>query len=199
MNKTILTMISFIVIMLAILTGIIMYGTQTKNKPETIVTEIAEENILDECTDEYEALEIGVLETNSQEKKVSPNCDFILKIYYKGCNHTQSTYIKLSEEAINKTETEIEEMYSDWKVEEFDSNKIVLYQEKEGQCGEHYIVKDKEGKVIVYNILEDGTEVEYEITGISTEFLPETDKINMKNGIRVNGKQDLNQLIEDFE
>ena len=61
------------------------------------------------------------------------------------------------------------------------------------------MVKDKEGQVAIYQVLEDGTEKELEVTGITTEYLPETDKINMKNGIEVNGKQDLNQLIEDYE
>ena len=48
-------------------------------------------------------------------------------------------------------------------------------------------------------MLEDGEQKELETTGITTEYLPETDKINMKKGIQVNGKQELNQLIEDFE
>ena len=43
------------------------------------------------------------------------------------------------------------------------------------------------------------SEKEYEVTDISTEYITDTDKINMKNGIKVNGKQELNQLIEDFE
>ena len=53
--------------------------------------------------------------------------------------------------------------------------------------------------VTIYQVLEDGIEQELETTGITTEYLPDTDKINMKNGIQVNGKQELNQLIEDFE
>ena len=71
--------------------------------------------------------------------------------------------------------------------------------QNKGECGEHYIVKDRDGQVVVYNIQEDGTEKEYEVTDITTEYLTDTDKVNMKNGIRVNGKQSLNQLIEDFE
>ena len=53
--------------------------------------------------------------------------------------------------------------------------------------------------IVIYKLLEDGTEKEYEVTDISTEYITDTDKINMKNGIKVNGKQELNQLIEDFE
>ena len=74
-----------------------------------------------------------------------------------------------------------------------------MSKEEEGECGEHYIVRENNGKVTIYEILEDGSEKEYEITDIGTEYLTETDKINMQNGIRVNGKQALNQLIEDFE
>lgn len=93
----------------------------------------------------------------------------------------------------------MQEKYQGYKIESFASNEVILYQEKEGECGEHYMVKDKEGIVTIYRILEDGNQKEIETTGISTEYLPETDKINMKNGIQVNGKQKLNQLIEDFE
>ena len=61
------------------------------------------------------------------------------------------------------------------------------------------MVKDKDGMLTIYQILEDGSQKEIETTGVSTEYLPETDKINMKDGMQVNGKQELNQLIEDFE
>ena len=69
----------------------------------------------------------------------------------------------------------------------------------EGECGEHYIVRDRGGQVVIYNVQKDGTETEYEVTGITTQYLTDTDKINMEKGIEVNGKQNLNQLIEDFE
>ncbi len=36
-------------------------------------------------------------------------------------------------------------------------------------------------------------------TDIATEYLTDTDKIKMEKGIRVNGKQNLNQLIKDYE
>ena len=61
------------------------------------------------------------------------------------------------------------------------------------------MVQDKEGKVAIYKILEDGTKQKFQETEISTEYLAEADKVQIKEGIRVNGKQNLNQLIEDFE
>ena len=100
---------------------------------------------------------------------------------------------------IIEQEEDLKEKYAGWTIDKFSDTQIVISKKEEGECGEHYIVKDKEGKVVIYKLLEDGTEKEYEVTDISTEYITDTDKINMKNGIKVNGKQELNQLIEDFE
>lgn len=200
MNKIIITMICIIVVIGAMFTAVIIFKPNENEKPETIVTEVADEEILDECTEEYEEMEKqNMIEANSAEEKISPNCSFTEKIYYKKCGHTTSQYLELPQDLVNETEEQLQEKYLDWEIQTFTSNEIILYQEKDEECGEHYLVKDKDGTVTIYQILEDGTEKEYETTGITTEYLTETDKINMKNGIKVNGKQELNQLIEDFE
>lgn len=200
MNKVIITMISVIVIIAAMITAVIIFTPNREQENEQLKTEIAEEEILDDCTDEYEEMEYeNTVKANTQEEKTSPNCSITTQTYYKNCGHTKSEYANLPQNLVNLTENEIQEKYPEYEIESFASNEIVLYQEKEGECGEHYMVKDKEGTVVVYQILEDGSQNEIEATGISTEYLPETDKINMKNGIQVNGRQELNQLIEDFE
>lgn len=200
MNKVIITMISMIVIIAAIFTAIAIFIPNRNHWDEKVETEVAEEEILDDCTDEYEGMEYeNTVKANTQEEKTSPNCSLTTKTYYKNCGHTKSEYANLPQDLVNLTENEIQEKYSEYEIESFASNEVILYQEKEGECGEHYMVKDKEGMVTIYQILEDGSQKELETTGISTEYLPETDKINMQNGIQVNGKQKLNQLIEDFE
>ena len=100
---------------------------------------------------------------------------------------------------VNKTQKEVEELYPDYKIESFENNRIVLVKEEEGQCDEHYIVKDENSNVVIYKLLADGTEEIYQNTGISTEYLPETDKISLRDGIKIFGREKLNSLIEDFE
>ena len=200
MNKIVITMISIIVVMFSIITAIIIFKSESSNEDKYIVTKVAEEEILDECTDEYEELEReDMIQANSEEEKVSPYCSFTIKTYYKECGHTKNEYLKLPEELVNCTKNQIEEKYKDYTLEKFASNEIILCQEKEGECGEHYIVKDNEGKVAIYKKTEEGKDELLEETNIAIDYLTETDKINMKNGIVVNGKQDLNKLIEDFE
>lgn len=200
MNKIIITMICVFVVIGGIISAILIYQPEKGENDEIIVTEIAQEEIIDECTEEYEQMqEQEMLEANASEEKISPNCFITMNTYYKKCGHTISKYVELPEDLVNKTKQEVQEKYSDYEIETFESDNIVLYKESEGECGEHFLVKDNEGTVTIYQILEDGTQKEYETTGITTEYLPETDKINMHNGIEVNGKKELNQLIENFE
>lgn len=197
MNKTIMTIIAIIVIIGAIIIGVQIY--KPNKEQEDIITKVSDEKIEDDCTDEYHEIQEEMLQANSTEEKISPNCFITMKKTYNKCGHTTSEYIAIPKELVNKTKEDLEEKYIGWTIDKFSDTQIVISKEEEGECGEHYIVKDKEGKVVIYKLLEDGTENEYEVTDISTEYITDTDKINMKNGIKVNGKQELNQLIEDFE
>lgn len=200
MNKVIVVMIAIIVIIGAIFTAVTLYNSNYNEEVKKVELDVAEEEILDDCTDEYEGIEYeSILKANAQEEKTSPNCSFIIKTYYKKCGHTTSDYSNLPQDLVNLTKDEIQKKYQEYEIESFASNEVILYQEKDGECGEHYIVKDKDGMVTIYQILEDGSQKELETTGVTTEYLTETDKININNGIKVNGKQALNQLIEDFE
>ncbi|MEI3396298.1 MAG: BofC C-terminal domain-containing protein [Clostridia bacterium] len=197
MNKTIMTIIAIIVIIGAIIIGVQI--CKPNKEQEDIITKVSDEKIEDDCTDEYQEIQEEMLQTNSTEEKISPNCFITMKKKYNKCGHTTSEYIAIPKELVNKTKEDLEEKYTGWTIDKFSDTQIVISKKEEGECGEHYIVKDKDGKVVIYKLLEDGTENEYEVTDISTEYITDTDKINMKNGIKVNGKQELNQLIEDFE
>ncbi len=197
MNKTIMSIIAIIVIIGAIIIGVQI--CKPNKEQEDIITKVSDEKIEDDCTDEYQEIQEEMLQANSTEEKISPNCFITMKKTYNKCGHTTSKYIAIPKELVNKTKEDLKEKYAGWTIDKFSDTQIVISKKEEGECGEHYIVKDKEGKVVIYKLLEDGTEKEYEVTDISTEYITDTDKINMKNGIKVNGKQELNQLIEDFE
>ena len=97
------------------------------------------------------------------------------------------------------TKEEVQAQYPDWEVIGFEQGKITLYKEFDDVCGEHFKLRVEEGKVDVYIVNKDGTESLYEKTNISSEYLTETDLINMQDGLEIYGKEELNQIIEDFE
>lgn len=192
-------MLSIIVIMIAVFTAIVIYKANNKEEIYNVETKIAEENILDDCTDEYEEIQEEMLQASTNQEKISPNCFITFKTKYKKCGHETNKYEKIDDNLVNKTKEELQKIYSEWKIEDFSDSNIVLSKDEDGYCDEHYLIQDKEGKVVIYKILEDGTKQKFQETEISIEYLSEADKVQIKKGIRVNGMQNLNQLIEDFE
>lgn len=196
MSKFKIVLISIFTIALIILTSAVVYQNIKYDK---LAKE--EEKVTDECIYENNEIEndIDEIKVSETETKVSPNAELVIKKYYKECGHTTEEKRNVANDMVNKTQEEIEKLYPDYKVESFFNNKIVLIKEEEGQCDEHYIVRDENSKIMIYKILSDGKEEIYQNTGISTEYLPETDKISLRDGIKVFGRENLNSIIEDFE
>lgn len=201
MRKSIIISAIIVLFILGTIIGIIMIKNSL---PEEEKAEIAEQNteeIYDECTDEYEEMVKSntlVEETSSEGEKISPNCSIIFKRHYNDCGHTIEQYASIPTELVNKTEEDLQKQYEGWTIEEFSRNQIILYREFDSECGEHYILREKDGKVAIYLKTGD-TEELVEETEIATEFLTQTDRIELQNGIEANGRVELNQLIEDYE
>ena len=160
----------------------------------TYISEIIE----DECTEEY--IKTRDLTTvSATEEKLASNAILILKKYYRKCEHTINEYVELPQELVNMTEEGVQAQYLDWEVIGFEKGKLTLYKEFDDVCQEHFKLRLEEGNVVVYIVNSEGKESLYEKTGISSEYLTETDLINMQDGLEIYGKEELNQIIEDFE
>ncbi len=196
--------IIIISIIIAICAGTVTYFTVRKNEKSEAIPEkntYISEKIEDECTEEYkeEQAQQNTTAVSSTEEKVSANAELILKKYYSKCDHTINEYVELPRELVNLTKEEVQAKYPEWKVIGFEKGKVTLYKEFDDVCGEHFKLKVEDGKIVVYTVNNDGTETLYEKTNISSEYLTETDLINMQDGLEIYGKEELNQVIEDFE
>ena len=196
MKKLWVIILAGIIVLFAVTIGLVIYNNNNQEDKVAIENKLEEisEKITDDCTEEYEKLEKESkieIETNFSEEKISPNCLMTLKRFYSTCGHTTNEYIDVPSNLVNKTQEELQEKYPNWK--------IVLYKEFESSCGEHFVLRDKDGRINIYRINERDEEELYEETQIAVDYLTETDKIEIKNGIKVNGIQNLNELIENFE
>ena len=204
MKKSWIIILVLAILIIGIIAGLAIYKIDEKSKNNIVEKEIntVSEKVTDECTEEYEELEEQAkldIETNSSEEKISPNCLITLKRYYNECQHTINEYIDIPQNLVNGTQEDLEKEYPNWEIQKYSSNEIILYREFDSNCGQHFILRNDNGKVIIYKINENNEEEIYEKTEISVEYLTETDKVEIQNGIRVNGVEDLNQLIENFE
>ena len=143
--------------------------------------------------------QVPVVSTASEDIKVIPSTLLILKNKYTDCGHTIISNAEIPEEMVNMTEEELKKAYSSWNVEKFTKEEVILSRETDSFCGEHYLVIAEEGKVMIYTLDEQGGRLVKEETEIAFEYLPETDKIILNNGIYVYGTEELNKIKEDYE
>ncbi len=189
--------IAFIIIfIIAIFVGNYIYDSSNKEE-NTIKSENTSNSIVNQV--DYSVRNDITINTDSEEEKISPNATLILKKHYKECDHTIKEYAEIPEEFVNLTKSEIEKEYPEWKVEKFTPLDIILIKEEDGFCNEHFILREEQGVITVYKIDKQGGESLYDTTGISVEYLTENDKLELKNGIKVYGKEELNSMLENYE
>lgn len=139
-----------------------------------------------------------IQETSFEEEKLSYSAEFALKKYYDRCGHFNFSYAELPAELVNLTENEIEDLYDDWRVEEFSDNSVVLSQNIDDICDEHFVIKLGDENIEIFHQKNNNLEF-YKSTNISKEYLTSADISNLNEGICVFGSGNLNSVIEDFE
>lgn len=197
MKKGLLALTIILIIVFGFLMGKYIYQTLSINNNYN--TEMYKANRIANGATPKVKDEDETKETNAKEKKVSPNAKVTTNIYYDECGHTVTTSKIIENKYINLTEDELAEELEDFEIQEFDSEEITLYKEESGICNEHYILKDKDGYVAIYNLDTEENEILENVTEIGVQFLPLTDSEKIKGGLKVYGRENLNRLLEDFE
>lgn len=198
MKKGYIYCIVFIIILIiGIGAGYYIYVTNSKTDEKTKTANETTNKILNEDVNSIK--NEMTIETTSEEEKITPHTLLTLKKHYSDCGHTINEYVEMPSELVNLTQEGLEKEYTNWKVEKFTETEVILIKEEKGNCNEHYVLREKDGIIVVYKIQQDGQEVLEEETGISIEYLTETDLSEIKKGIYVYGKEKLNSVIEDYE
>lgn len=189
-----------IAIIVGIIIGISVYILLSDDGQELQGTDIVGETELAENNNNGNlSNEINVIETSVSEETISPNAIIIKKEYFKACDHLVRTVEDIPEKLVNCNEDEVSKEYAEWKVEEFSPTEITLYKESEGNCNEHYMVRNHYGVIGIYRVDENGEEVFEEDTEISTKYLPESDVELLNEGVKIIGKTKLIEFLEDYE
>ena len=192
-KRYIIILLGIVAIVAGIIIGVLVGGKdKTSNLQPKVDTKLASEN-------QNLVNEIQIVTTSTMDIKTSPNTLFIFKTYYTQCEHTSVKRVEIPKDCVNQNEEELQEKYKDWKIEEFNSSQVIFYQEKEGICEEHYVIRENNGYIAIYMIDSMGNETLKETTEIVVSYLAETDKLRLKEGIKVIGQENLNATIEDYE
>ena len=192
MRKTFLVGYIFIAIIFGITAGIIAHMFNDSVLEQATLKEV-------EIANKFKEKEQNIVQTISTEVKTTPNTNIIYETLYNQCSDVETYEENVQSADVNKDENYFKSKYSDWEINEFSENIVRLSKHVDGICNKHYIVKEKDGYIAIYTLDSLGNENLKEITDILTQYLPEDDITLLRNGIKVNGDNDLMKTLSDFE
>ena len=195
MKKWIYVIIVVVIIIIAIFVRNMLFKSNDNTNTENQVQNNIKEQ--DEVEENIFTNDISV--SSIEQEKISPNAVLILKKHYEECNHTIKEYAKMPEEYVNLNQEELAKKQENWQIEEFSKDEVTLIKDVTSVCNEHYVLREKDGIIAVYQIHEDNTETLKEETGIAVEYLTDIDKLRLEEGIRIYGEEELNSTLEDYE
>lgn len=193
MKKWIYIICLIVIVIVAICIGKVLFKTNNKKNEVNTINKTVQNEVNISINNNT------IMSTSTKQEKISPNATLTLEKQYKECGHVIKEYKEIPEELVNLTQDEISQKYKNWEIEKFTPLELILIKQEEGFCNEHYVLKQKDDVIAVYKINEDGTENLEEMTGISIEYLTENDKLEIRDGIEVYGKEELNSVLENYE
>lgn len=187
---------SLIFVATLIISMLMTNATEEIREQAKLINELKQNNILENVIDSN----VEIVTTSvKDEEKTSPNCVFEFRTYYSKCEHTITEREEIPYTMVNKTKEDLESIYKTWNIITFNNKEVIFAKEVNSECEEHYLVKDLNGYISIYNINENDKETLLSTTEITTNYLPQEDKEKLKEGIRVDTNEKLNKLLEDYE
>ena len=114
-----------------------------------------------------------------------------------GLNETSQNLVKISEVNEDAVTDECIDEWDDYN--EYMSHRVEEASNNITEQNTHYLLKDIYGYIEIYYLDENNDEYLYKKTDISTDYLSQEDKEDLKVGIEVVGIEALNKMLEDFE
>lgn len=133
---------------------------------------------------------------------VTNNTKLIFKTYYERTRDTikqeknvPTVMVGLS---LDELEGYLKNNYHGWTVRELNKDYVELYQVSSQISPNHYVIKNYNGYISVFQVNEDGNLKLLNQTEIPVSALSHVDQQKMQEGIVVKGKEGINQILEDY-
>ncbi len=143
------------------------------------------------------------MEIVKDDQNISPNTFIEKKIYYKKCNHTVTITELADETLINMSEKEyrkyMQDNYPNIEVKSFSTQRILLKEERNHLCPNHYIIGESDGKIAIFKIDESGEKILDKVfKDYPISLLKDIDQEKLKEGIIVDSEEELSDVLENF-
>lgn len=153
--------------------------------------------------DEGDGLTDNLVMVEGNDQYISPNTTIEYVIYYLQCGHKVEKTGKASNDIINLNEEGLQSFinrsHPNWRVTLFSSERVVIEIDKDQLCSNHYIIGVKDGKIAIFEVNEDGERVlDKVLENAPISMLKLVDQEKLKQGIIVNSKEEISDILENF-
>ncbi|NLJ88478.1 MAG: hypothetical protein GX327_06845 [Epulopiscium sp.] len=178
-----------------IISSIIVYNVYINRYPKANENNIPP-NPSPEVVWDKEMQKLHVVQGNTD--KITPSTLLIYQYYDEKSNKTIEEKEKVPYFLIDLTKDEVQEIYYDWQVSSFSSEKVVLKKSIFTKNNSQYVLGVHDGFVaIFYNNEEDVTKVK-EVTETPISSLPPEERNKLEKGIKVYSEDELIRMLEDY-
>ena len=151
-----------------------------------------------EVEDDYPDLEIL-----KEYDRISPNTLMEERIHYSTCGHIITKITVVEDELINMSKNEFSEYVEanspSKRLISYSASKITMGVVKNHLCEKHFIIGEKDGKIAIFKIGENGEKIVDKIfSDYPISLLMEIDKEKIINGITVDDEEELSEILENF-
>ncbi len=190
-----------------------MANRQPQEKPQKVVELTRGENlntsnpvevnrVKKDDDEEEEANSTNQSENIGIIDKVNEATEIVLSTHYSRTGEIDIRKIQIPITLIGATlqdfKSYIEGNYKDWQIRSISTNAASLYKKVDGYKPNNFIIKSKDGYIVIYKINESGEMVLFEKTGLSLSLLGETDKRKIEEGIILKTEEDVYNILEDY-
>ncbi|MDF2547089.1 MAG: hypothetical protein K0R93_1987 [Anaerosolibacter sp.] len=172
-----------------------------KNSTEESQNQNNIENPLETTPNLEEDPDLNVEETVN-DNLVTEDTKLVFKTYYEKSRDTltkeEKVPIVLIGEPLKNLQEYVASNYTGWSIRGISKDFIELYRVRETLSPNHYIVKEKNGFIAIFQIDETGNSILIDQTEIPIFGLGEIDQKKLKDGIPVKNLENVNQILEDY-
>lgn len=124
----------------------------------------------------------------------------VFEKYYISCSDKITEERNAEGYEIGLSSQDIRLKFPEWDIYEFSSEKVVLTKEIRDYCPNHFILKDRDGIVVIYMPPEDGDEYkDFEETQVFTDVLPPDVQDEIRKGLVLDSLEDVEHIMENLE
>lgn len=133
-----------------------------------------------------------------EEAVIGENAEIVYQYYYTEDQRTAEQVEPVQNYLLGLNLAQVRSIYDGWQVVFFSPDKVILRSTVEGRSDESFLLGEQDGMLAVFREDADGKITLYECTDVPLSVLPEIERQQIQEGVRILGEDNLARVLADY-